>query len=256
MSHSPLRKAVVLAAGRGTRMRQITRDLPKPMLPVQGRPILDHILLGLAETGFREVCVITRYHAEVIENHLAEGTRYGLRLTCRRQGDLPGTGKAVEPARDFVGSEPFLLTYGDILVRPHTYQRARDRFAESRCDGIVTVTRGEDVRQGGLMLFDSEFRLRRLVEKPDQNQLTRLQNEEWLRPGDPVWYNAGIYIFRPALFPYIARLRPSPRGEYELTDAITAWLQDDARLLGLEIEDRWVDVRDPETLRQLEQGLL
>ncbi|RME94582.1 MAG: nucleotidyltransferase family protein [Verrucomicrobia bacterium] len=256
MSPQTLRKAVVLAAGKGTRMKELTRDLPKPMLPVQGRPILDHILEGLAQTGFREVCIVTRYRAEVVEAHVGDGTRLGLAVTCRRQGELPGTGKAVEPARDFVGSDPFLLTYGDILVRPHTYRRVVERFQSGAYDGLVTVTRGEDVRKGGLLFFDEAFCLRRVEEKPDEARLARLQAEGWLRPGDPAWYNAGIYVFGPAVFDHIGRLQPSPRGEYELTDAITALIADGARIAGLEIEDRWVDVRDPETLRQLEQGLL
>jgi dTDP-glucose pyrophosphorylase len=82
--------------------------------------------------------------------------------------------------------------------------------------------------------------------------LQRLRGEGWLKPGDTVWYNAGIYIFRPILFEFTDSLQKSPRGEYELPDAINAMVEKGHRIAGLEIQGRWVDVRDPEVLAQLE----
>ena len=79
-----------------------------------------------------------------------------------------------------------------------------------------------------------------------------LRAEGWLRPGQPAWYNAGIYVFRPALFDFTARLVRSPRGEFELTDAITAMVAAGNVVAGLRIEGRWVDVRDPEVLASLQ----
>jgi dTDP-glucose pyrophosphorylase len=90
------------------------------------------------------------------------------------------------------------------------------------------------------------------VEKPSPEQLEQLRREGWLKPNVPVWYNAGIYIFRPSLFDFTATLQKSPRGEYELTDAISAIVAGGQKLAGLEIQGRWVDVRDPETLAKLE----
>ena len=96
------------------------------------------------------------------------------------------------------------------------------RFSEGDFAGVITVTRGEDVTKGGLNFFDEQFCLKRLVEKPSPEQLEQLRRDGWLKPGAPAWYNAGIYIFRPSLFDFTARLQKSPRGEYELTDAISA----------------------------------
>lgn len=245
-------KAVILAAGRGTRMRELTRALPKPMLRVQGRPILEHIVEGLVRAGIPEIFIVTGFQAEMIEQHFADGSRWGAHIAFGRQTVQNGTGKAPEPARPFIGDSPFLLTYGDILVRPETYQDVRTRFEKTPCDGVVTVTRGEDVRQGGLALFDDAFRLHRIVEKPSADELAALQRDGWLGPDGPFWYNAGIYAFRPVLFDFLSRLQLSPRGEYELTDAINAMAAAGLRLLGLPIAGRWVDVRDPEVLRRLE----
>src|SRR5205085_8043206 len=99
-----------------------------------------------------------------------------------------------------------------------------------------------------LNFFDDDFCLTRLVEKPSAAQLAELRQQGLLRPGQPAWYNAGIYIFRPVLFEFTARLQKSPRGEYELTDAINQMVTARHRLAGMEIQGRWVDVRDPEVL--------
>ena len=118
---------------------------------------------------------------------------------------------------------------------------------------VEPVSGGADVTKGGLNLFDGRFCLKRLVEKPTPEQIEALRREGWLRPGEPAWYNAGIYIFRPLLFEFTARLQKSPRGEYELTDAINAMVAAGHRIAGMEIEGRWVDVRDPQVLAELEK---
>src|SRR5260370_7232931 len=114
-------KAVILAAGKGTRMREHTNSLPNPMLKVPGKPILEHILAGLSGGGIRDVFIVTGYRAEVVEDHFGGGKPLGMRIAYGRQTVQDGTGKAPELAKDFVGEEAILLTYGDILVRPETY---------------------------------------------------------------------------------------------------------------------------------------
>ena len=159
-------------------------------------------------------------------------------------------------AREFAGEEPFLLTYGDILVKPATYQRMLARFGQKDFAGLVTVTRGQDVTKGGINFFDEQFCLRRIVEKPTSAQLDQYRLDGLLQSGQPIWYNAGVYVFKPALFTFTSRLEKSPRGEYELPDAINAMVAAGQSIAGLEIEGRWVDVRDPEVLGQLEAGTL
>ena len=121
-------KAVILAAGKGTRMRELTNELPKPMLRVSGKPILEHIVAGVVAAGVREIFIVTGWRADVIENHFGDGKKFGAHISFGRQLVQDGTGKAPELAKDFVGDSPFLLTYGDILVR-----RKRIR----RCSGVL-----------------------------------------------------------------------------------------------------------------------
>jgi dTDP-glucose pyrophosphorylase len=156
-------------------------------------------------------------------------------------------------AKEFAGNDPFLLTYGDILVDPGTYRQMIDRYRSSDFDGVIAVTRGEDVSKGGLNFFDADFCLKRVVEKPSPEQVRQYQKEGLIRANEPVWYNAGIYIFKPLLFEFTANLQKSPRGEYELTDAVNGLLAANHKLAGLEIQGRWVDVRDPEVLAGLEK---
>ena len=245
-------KAVILAAGKGTRMRELTNELPKPMLRVQGKPILEHIVDGLISAGIREIFIVTGFRADVIEDYFGDGRRWGVTIACGRQVVQDGTGKAPELARTFVGTDSFLLTYGDILVKPETYQHMVKRYGQGDFQGVVTVTGSQDVTKGGLNFFDNAFCLTRLIEKPSPAQIEELRRDGLLRDGTVAWYNAGIYIFRPEVFEFTTRLEKSPRGEYELTDALNAMVAAGHRIAGMEIAGRWVDVRDPEVLAGLE----
>ena len=161
-------KAVILAAGKGTRMGDLTQEIPKPMLEVQGRPILEHIVEGLKEVGIRQFHLITGWRAEVIESHFGDGSRFGVEMSYSRQVVQDGTGKAPELAKEFVGQDDFVLTYGDILVKPETYRHMIERWKAGQFDGVLTVTAAEDVTKGGLFFFDdAQFCLTRLVEKPN-----------------------------------------------------------------------------------------
>ncbi len=229
-------KAVLLAAGRGTRMRNLTNDLPKPMLPVRGKPVLQHIMEGLRGAGVRDFCIIVGWRADVVRDHFGSGSKFGICLEYATQVKQDGTGKVVELARDFCGSDPFVLSYGDILVDSANY-RPLVRLADD-VEGIVSVRRDEDVSKGGAVFVNDEFEVTDVREKP--------------LPGEPTspWYNAGVYAFRPSIFDYTARLKLSPRNEYELTDAVRELAQS-AKVQALQLTGAWADVRDPEILAEL-----
>ena len=190
-------KAVILAAGKGTRMRELTNELPKPMLNVQGKPILEHIIEGIISAGIREIFIVTGFKAETIENYFGDGAKWKVRIVYGRQLVQDGTGKAPELAKEFMGASPFLLTYGDILVKPETYQQMVHRYNEGYFSGVITVTGSEDVTKGGLVFFDESFCLKRLVEKPSAAQIEELRRDGWLKPGDTAWHTRGHLHFPP-----------------------------------------------------------
>ncbi len=243
---------MVLAAGRGTRMGELTDELPKPMLQVRGMPILEHILRGILGAGADAVHLITGWKEEAIRGHFGDGSAWGASVSYSTQEVPDGTGKAPELAREFIGNDSFLLTYGDILVDSSAYQRLARRHAAGDCVAAMAVVTSRDVAQGGICLFDEGFRLRRLVEKPGAGQLEDLRRQGWIRAGQPLYYNAGVYLFGPSLFDYTRRLRKSPRGEYELTDAIGAMAGEGRKVVGVEIEGPWDDVRDPGVLARVQ----
>jgi len=234
-------KAVLLAAGRGTRMRELTQELPKPMLQVRGEPVLQHIIKGLRGAGLTDFLVIVGWHAEVVRDSFGDGSQLGVRVEYTTQVVQDGTGKVVELARAFAASDPFVLSYGDILIAPENYPRICATLAGA--EAVVSVKRNEDVTQGGAVFVNERFELVDLREKP--------------KPGEPTspWYNAGIYAFRPSIFEFIAKLERSPRGEYELTDAIRDLALAGNKVQALELAGAWADVRDPEILAQLNQEL-
>src|SRR6185312_12374881 len=101
-------KAIILAAGRGTRMRDLTKEIPKPMLKVNGKPILEHIIDGVKTAGIKEFCIITGFRADVVEDYFKTGSDLGVTIQYVRQIVQDGTGKAQELARQFVGHDDFL----------------------------------------------------------------------------------------------------------------------------------------------------
>src|SRR5436309_5366037 len=236
-----INQAVILAAGRGTRMRELTAEIPKPKIVVRGKPVLQYIIEGLRDAGIHKVLIVIGYHADAVRNFFGDGSRWSIGIQYATQTVQDGTGRVVDLARDFVGDSPFILSYGDILVDPTNYKRVVDLPED--VEAIITVTRGEDVSKGGAVFVNDRMELIDLREKP--------------KPGEPTspWYNAGLYAFRPTIFDLTAKLKRSPRGEYELTDAIRDLAQSGKKVKALELTGEWADVRDPEILARLNSKL-
>src|ERR1700755_594964 len=114
-------KAVILAAGRGTRMRALTLAMPKPMVEVCGKPVLSYILEGLRDAGVREILIVVGYRKDVVMDHFRDGSALGVKIVYVEQITQDGTGKVVELAKDFSGPDFFILSYGDILVDSTSY---------------------------------------------------------------------------------------------------------------------------------------
>ena len=218
-------------------MRELTNELPKPMLVVGTKPILQHIIEGIRLAGVTEVMLIVGYRADVVREFFGNGNKFDVRVEYATQVVQDGTGRVVELARDFCGDDAFLLSYGDILIEQPNYATLAAPAPD--VEAIVSVKRNEDVSKGGAVFVNDNFELVDLREKP--------------LPGEPTspWYNAGVYTFRPSIFEFTARLQRSPRGEYELTDAIRDLAQSGKKVQAFELAGSWADVRDPEVLAAL-----
>src|SRR5689334_4702764 len=178
-----IERAVILAAGRGTRMRELTLDLPKPMMEVRGKPVLQHIVEGLRNAGIRDCLIVVGYRAEAVQDFFGDGCRYDVGIRYKTQTVQDGTGRVVELARDFVNDCPFVLAYGDILVDAANYKRLVKLSDD--VEAMLTVTRGEDVSKGGAVFVNERMELVDIREKSDR----------WsdLSQSAMPFYNAGLY---------------------------------------------------------------
>lgn len=190
-------EAVILAAGLGTRLRPHTLTTPKPMLTVQGRPILDWTLGALPSTVDR-VVVVTHYLAEQVEAYMHAQKRFSNWATVKQE--VPrGTGDALRSCQAYLHAHRFLVLNGDDLFG------AADLAALARCPAGVLAHPVDEPRRFGIVFLKPDGSLDKLVEKPelDGRQLA----------------NTGAYVFPRGVFDI--ELKLSPRGEYEVTDYLT-----------------------------------
>jgi dTDP-glucose pyrophosphorylase len=229
-----VRKAVLLAAGRGTRLGALAEDVPKPLLEVAGTPLIGHLLRGLAQAGITQVTVVTGHLADALEGRLGDGGEWGVALRYVRQDTLDGTATALGLAREWLGDEPFFFGWGDILVRPEDYAAVLQ--AAAAADAVIAVNHVDDPWAGAAVYVDPDGRVTRIIEKPARGSSTTS------------WNNAGFGVLGPAIWPIIERLAPSPRGEYELPRAIAALAEGGALVRAVPVTGPWFDIGTPESL--------
>lgn len=199
-------KAVVLAAGLGTRMRPLTFTKPKFLLPVAGKPALDHVLLLLKNAGIDEITMIVGYGREQIVERYGDGSELGVKLKYLHQKKLLGTANAVLLAKDFVSGESFIVMNGDTLIDQESLNALLKSYEKKKASknfgGVMAIIEVDEPEQFGIV-FLKGGKVSEIVEKPKRIK-SRLAN-------------AGIYIFNSTIFDAIKKTKKSTRGEYELT---------------------------------------
>ncbi|MEU7690493.1 glucose-1-phosphate thymidylyltransferase [Microbispora hainanensis] len=203
-------KALVLAGGSGTRLRPITHTRAKQLVPVANKPVLFYGLESIAAAGIGEVgIVVGDTHAE-IEAAVGDGSRFGLQATYLRQEAPLGLAHAVLIARDYLGDDDFVMYLGDNFI-VGGIESLVERFRQRRPSAQIMLTRVSDPRQFGVAELDQDGRVVGLEEKPREPKSDLAL--------------VGVYLFTPAIHDAVAELKPSWRGELEITDAIQ-WLID------------------------------
>jgi len=219
-------------------MGALTEEIPKPMLRIDGKPMLQHIIERLRQAGIKDILIVVGYHREQIEAHFPN-------LKFVTQEITEGTAAAVRLGRAFAADDPFLLTFGDILCEASNYEGIAKVFAQSQTAAVLGVKNVTDPWQGAAVYADSSGRVTKLIEKPKQGTSTTN------------WNSAGLYAFAPVVFQEIERVKKSPRGEYEITSAIEQLIDSGRPVCLYEMKGVWKDVGRPEDLKLLnsEQAL-
>lgn len=232
-------KAVILAAGKGTRLGELTKIIPKPMIPVNGKPVIEYVICGIQKAGIDEFVLVTKYLSEKIEDYFGDGSRFGIRIQYARQGEKYGTGAALASAREFVGDEPIIMTFADVIMSSVNYREAKDTFllairmtegSGDRVGAVITLNEVLDPCTGADVKIDNRGRVKQIIEKPP--------------PGtSPTYMNSsGLFVFDPVIFRYLERLEPSYRGEYELPDAMNQMIEDGFIIYPYYLQGFWKDV--------------
>jgi dTDP-glucose pyrophosphorylase len=222
-----IQHGVVVAAGRGSRLGDLTRDTPKPLLEVGGTPLLLRILDGMSAAGVTDIAVITGYRGETVERAVRE-SGLPIRFEFRHQAELDGTARAVALARDVLGDGPFCFAWGDILVDRENY--AAVVTAAAGADGSLAVNEVDDPWAGAAVDVDATGFVTRIVEKPPRGTSTTRFN------------NAGLGVLPPSVWRHIDEMQPSPRGEYELPQVMASLVGAGARLRAVPVAGAWWDI--------------
>jgi glucose-1-phosphate thymidylyltransferase len=206
-------KGLVLSGGKGTRLRPITHTSAKQLVPVANKPILFYVMENLADSGITDVGVVVGDTAAEVEAACGDGSKWGLRLTYIPQEAPLGLAHAVKIAKDFIAGEPFVMYLGDNLL-PAGITPLVQEFAERKPDAMILLTAVPDPQRFGVAVLNDDGQVQSLEEKPKEPRSDLAL--------------VGVYLFTAAIFEAVAAIKPSARGELEITDAIQ-WLIDEGR---------------------------
>ena len=228
-------KAVILAAGKGTRMGPLTEHRPKVMLPVANRPLLEHIILTLKTAGIKDILIVTGYCKEKIEEYFREGSKLGLNIEYVEQKTQKGTADAIASVKDLI-DERFLVTNGDVLASSSDIKNLL--IADG--DIVIASKKVASPEEYGILYVKGK-KVEKIVEKPKSSTSDIA--------------NAGIYVFSPEIFDAIKNTKPSQRGEYEITDSIQHMI-DSGKRTGFVLLEKWQDIGFPWHVLETNEMLL
>ncbi len=234
-------KAVILAAGKGVRLRPLTLTKPKALLPVGNIPVIQHVLDSVKKNGVKEVLIVVGYLGEKIQSLVRDGSKFGLKVNYVWQKHVGGTGEALSLVSDFL-DETFLVVYGDLYVTSSAIKKVLQTYKRRR-SSVLALVEVENPKDYGVVKIDKEKRLMSIEEKPEKPSTNLV--------------NAGIYVFTKEIFGEIAKTKESVRGEVELTDAIQSLAKKGLEVYTVKLgEDEWVDLGKPWDLLKANEKFL
>ncbi|MGP3633023.1 glucose-1-phosphate thymidylyltransferase [Streptomyces sp. 24-1644] len=234
-------KALVLSGGSGTRLRPISYAMPKQLVPIAGKPVLEYVLENIRDLDIKEVGIIVGDWAQEIIEAIGDGSRFGLRLTYIHQEQPLGIAHCVRLAREYLGDDDFVLYLGDIMLDGDLTAHARE-FAESRPAARIIVRQVPDPRAFGVIELDAAGQVLGLAEKPGEprSDLAAI----------------GVYFFTSEVHRAVDAIAPSARGELEITDAVQWLLEHGSRVEAGRFTDYWRDTGRAEDVLECNRRML
>jgi glucose-1-phosphate thymidylyltransferase len=236
-----LMKAIILAAGHGTRLRPVTLTMPKPLVPVANKSLIAYAIDVLREAGLNHIGIVVNDLNSAIPQQLGDGSGLGVQLEYIVQTEQKGLAHAAALCRDFVGDEPFCMFLGDNIFQDHMSDWLR-AFAQSDVEAAVALGEVSDPSRFGIADVQNG-QIKRVVEKPKENPPSNLAI-------------AGVYLFRKSIFDAIANIKPSKRNELEITDAIQYLITSGHAVQPYKLSGWWIDAGKPDAIIQANQLVL
>lgn len=225
-------KGLILVAGKGLRLRPLTHTEPKHLIPLAGKPMMQYAIEHLVEAGIKEIGIVVGYMKEQIIEKFGSGLQFGVRFEYIIQEPQMGIAHAIKVSREYVGDDPFVVYLGDNIFKEGIRRYVRE-FESSDHDAMILLTEVKDPTSFGVVEL-KDGKIIRLVEKPK------------VPPSN--YALVGVYFFTESIFKAIDHLKPSWRGELEITDAIQ-WLLDNGYRIHYDIiKGWWKDTGKPEDL--------
>jgi glucose-1-phosphate thymidylyltransferase len=235
-------KGVILHGGAGTRLRPLTLNGPKQLIPIANKPISQYVLGDLVSSDIKDIAIVLgEVYPELVKEYYKDGSSFGAKITYIYQGKPLGIAHAVKLCRDFVGDDRFVLYLGDQILQKGI-KKYVEKFVERDYDAFILLKEVDDPTRFGIAQFDQNGKLVRLVEKPK------------IPPSR--FALVGVYFFKPSVFDIIEELKPSWRGELEITDAIQLMLEHGYNVGYEVLEGWWFDVGKSDDILAVNAKLL
>jgi len=218
-------KALILSGGKGTRLRPITHTSAKQLVPIANKPILFYAIEGIRDTGIKEIGIVVGDTHEEIRLAVGDGERWDVKITYIQQDEPLGLAHAVKISESFIGKDPFIMYLGDNLIKDGVKQFVDD-FKEKDCNGYILLAKVKYPENYGVAEL-SEGKVVRLIEKPKKPRTS--------------FAVVGAYLFDSSIFEAVNAIKPSPRGELEITDAIQYLIDNDFEVHSHIVKGWWKD---------------